>query len=255
MQLFLLQLRIIFHHPTHPMIPRLETNSSVVRIASFLFFFVCVPLSVWETNVQSSVFVPQDPVATARNLLDHEFMFRISIVSHVIDTIFFLVMAFLFYKVFSPLDKYLATFMIVPIVAQLAIVFLLEGLNFTALMTLKAEARAGFDVIQQQEAAYFLMRIHRFGFGADKIIFGLFFIPLGIAVYRSGFAPRFVGVLMMMGGIGYVADTCLYILLQRADYVTVQSIKLYSSACYAIGLFWLLVKGVHEPHVVTSKTD
>jgi hypothetical protein len=152
-----------------------------------------------------------------------------------------------FYKVFRPVDKHLAKLMIIPIVAQFAIVFVLETLNFSALMTLKAETRPGFDISQQQEAAYFLMRIHRYGFGADKVIFGLCFIPLGLLVFRSGFAPRLIGIFMLLGGVGYVVDTCLYLLLERGEYLTVQFIKLYSSIAYAIGLLWFLVKGVRMP--------
>jgi hypothetical protein len=142
--------------------------------------------------------------------------------------------------------------MVIPILAQIPIVFIFEMLNFTALMLLKSEARPTFDVPQQQEVAYFLLRTHRYGFGADKIIFGMCFIPFGILVLRSGFAPRVIGILMIMGGVGYMGDTCLYILLQRTDYLTIQTLKLYSSACYALSFLWFLIKGVRGPNVSTT---
>ncbi|HYC86432.1 MAG TPA: DUF4386 domain-containing protein [Chryseosolibacter sp.] len=125
----------------------------------------------------------------------------------------------------------------------------MEAMNFTALMTLKSEARLSFNVAQQQEAAYFLLRLHRFTFGANKIVFGLSFIPLGMLVFRSGFAPRVIGILLFLGGVGYVVDTTLYFLLQRADYSTVQSLKLFSSATYSLGLLWLLVKRARDQQV------
>ncbi len=140
--------------------------------------------------------------------------------------------------------------MIIPILAQIPIVFVFEALNFTALMTLKAEARPAFDVAQQQEVAYFLLRAHRYAFGADKIIFGLCFIPFGMLVFRSRVAPRVIGILMIFGGAGYVADTFLYILLLRPDYLIVQPIKLFASASYALGLLWFLVKGVSNQTVL-----
>jgi hypothetical protein len=230
--------------------PSLQSNSSTNRIATALFFFFCVPLSIWETSVQAKIFVPQDAVTTAKNLLVNELIFRASIVSHIFGTIAFLIMALLFYKVFRPVDKHWARFMLIPIIAQVAIVFVLETLNFTALMTLKSEGRAGFDITHQQEAAYFLMRIYRYGIGMDKIIFGLCFIPLGALIFRSGFAPRLVGMLILAGGIGYVADTCFYLLLQRSDYAMVQSIKLASSISYSLGLLWFLIKGVRNPTTV-----
>lgn len=234
----------------------MELNSRTVRIAAALFFFVCVPLSVWESNyVHAKIFVPQDPVATAANLLANEFIFRASIVSHIIGTVILLIMTVLFYKVFRPVDKTLARFMIIPIIAQLTIVFVMESLHFTALMMLKSEPRATFDAITQQEVVYFLLRMHRLVFGADKIIFGMFFIPFGMLVFRSGFAPRFIGILMLIGGLGYVVDTSLYILLQRTNYLTFQSIKLYSSASYSLGLLWFLIKGVRPQLIDNAKID
>jgi hypothetical protein len=229
------------------------SDSRTVRIATSLFFFLCVPLSVWESNyVHRKIFVLQDPFATANNLLAHEFIFRTSIVSHIIGTVIFVLMLLLFYKLFRPVDQHLSRLMVIPVLSQIPIVFVMEAVHFTALMTLKTDTRPTLDVIQQQEIAYFLLRIHRYTFGADKIIFGLCFIPFGMLVLKSRFAPRIIGILIIIGGVGYVADTCLYILLQRSDYLTVQSIKLYSSACYSLGLLWFLIKGVRKPAVLTS---
>jgi hypothetical protein len=197
--------------------------------------------------------VAQDPVATAGRLLSNEFIFRTSIVSHLLGTVAFLIIVMLFYKLFRPVDKHLSRLMVVPVLAQLSIVFVLEAINYTALMTIKGEARPTFDAVQQQEVAHFLLRIHRYGFGADKIIFGLFFMPFGMLVFRSGFAPKVIGVLMILGGAGYVVDTCLYILLQRSEYLAVQSLKLFSSASYALGLLWFLIKGVRNPSAPVTK--
>jgi hypothetical protein len=221
-------------------------SSRTIRIATALFFFVCVPLSLWETRVQSKIFVPQDAVATAQNLLAHEFIFRTTLISHIIGTVVFILMVMLFYRIFRPVDNHLAKLMIIPILLQFPIVFILEAVNFTALMTLKSDARSTFDVLQQQEVAYFLLRLHRYTFGADKLVFGLGFIPLGLLVIRSGIAPRIIGLLILIGGVGYVMDTILYMLLQRVTYLTVQPLKLISSVLYSLGFLWFLVKGARH---------
>lgn len=235
------------------MIMEPESKSRTVRIATALFFFVCVPLSIWETTyVHSKIFVALDPITTSNNLLANEYIFRTSIVSHLIGTFIFLLMILLFYRLLRPVDRLLSLLMVIPIVAQIPIVFVFEALNFTALMTLKVEPRATFDVAQLQEVAYLLLRIPRYGIGADKIIFGLCFIPFGMLVFRSGVAPRVIGILMIIGGAGYVADSCLYLLLQRADYLNIQTLKLYSSACYALGLLWFLIKGVRNTNDLTT---
>jgi len=196
--------------------------------------------------VQSKIFVPQDAVATAQNLLAHEFIFRTTLISHIIGTVVFILMVMLFYRIFKPVDNHLAKLMIIPILLQFPIVFVLEAVNFTALMTLKSDARSTFDVLQQQEVAYFLLRLHRYTFGADKLVFGLGFVPLGLLVIRSRIAPRIIGLLILIGGVGYVMDTILYMLLQRSTYLTVQPLKLISSVLYSLGFLWFLVKGARH---------
>ena len=138
--------------------------------------------------------------------------------------------------------------MVVQVVAQLAVVFVFEVINFTALMVLKNEARSTFGV-DQQEAAYFLLRMHSYGVGVGmgKLFVGLSFIPFGMLVFRSGFAPRIIGILLIIGGVGYLADCCTSILLQRADYLTVRSFLMYTTLAYILALLWFLVKGVRDP--------
>ena len=136
--------------------------------------------------------------------------------------------------------------MLVPALAQITIVFILEILHYTALMILKSEPRPTFDVAQQQEAAYFLLRMYSYGggIGIGKLFIGLCFIPFGMLVFRSGFAPRIIGVLLIIGGVGYVADCCISILLQRADYLMVRSFLKYTTLAYILALLWFLIKGV-----------
>jgi hypothetical protein len=226
-----------------------ESNNRTARVAASLFFFLCIPLSIWgQMYVGGKIFVAQDPVATASNLLSNEFIFRASIICHLADTMFFVAMALLFYRVFKQVDNALARLMIIPILAQIPCVLIMELLNFTALMILKSDARQGFDIAQQQEGAYFLMRMHRYGagIGIGKLFFGLYLIPFGMLVLRSGFTPRIIGVLLIIGGISYVADCCMSILMQRADYLMVRSFVMYTSIGYILALLWFLVKGVQD---------
>ena len=157
-------------------------------------------------------------------------------------------MILLFYRVFRPVDKHLSRLMIFAVLAQVPVVFVFEVFNFTALMILKSDPRSTFDVSQQQEAAYFLMRMTRYGVGAGmgKFFLGLSFIPFGMLVFRSGFTPRIIGILLIIGGAGYVADCCTSILLQRADYVMVRSFLIYTTVGYALALLWFLIKGVEK---------
>jgi hypothetical protein len=164
-------------------------------------------------------------------------------------------MVLLFHRIFRPVDKNLSRLMLISVLVQVPVVFVFEVFNFTALMILKSEPRSTFDVAQQQEAAYFLMRMPRYAVGAGmgKLFLGLCFIPFGMLVFRSGFAPRIIGILLIIGGVGYVADCCISILLQRTDYVMVRSFLMYTTVGYALALLWFLIKGVQEKKAVVHQ--
>jgi hypothetical protein len=163
-------------------------------------------------------------------------------------------MILLFYRLFRPVDKHLSRLMLVSVLAQIPVVFVFEVFNYTALMILKNETRPTFDVAQQQEAAYFLLRMLRYGVGPgmSKLFIGLCFIPFGMLVFRSGLTPRIIGILLIIGGVGYIADCCISILLQRADYVMVRSYLMYTTLAYILALLWFMVKGVRDSRPIVN---
>ena len=231
----------------------LNSNSKTARLAAALFFFVGMPLSLWgQSYVLGKIFVPQDPVGTATNLLSNEFLFRMSIVCHLIDKLSFVFIVLLFYRIFRPIDKWLSGFMLGSVLAYVPIVFVFEVANFTALMILKSGPRPSFDVAQQQEVVYWLLRMHSYGvgIGMGKLFAGLCFIPFGVLVFRSRLVPGIIGILLIICGVGYVADCCFSILLQRADYLMVRSFLMYTTLAYILAQLWFLVKGVREPNSV-----
>jgi hypothetical protein len=235
----------------------LNSNSRTARLAASMFFFLGVPLSLWgQAYVYRKVFVALDPATTAANLLSNEWIFRTSIALHLTDTILFVTMMLMFYRIFSPVDKHLSRLMLAPLLAQLPVVMLMEVLSFTALMILKSDARPAFGLAQQQEAAYFLLRIHNYGAGAGmgKLLIGLCFIPFGMLVFRSGFAPRIIGILLVIGGLGYVADCFASILLQRVDYLLVRSFLMSTTLAYFFALLWFLIKGVRDKKPADSQS-
>jgi hypothetical protein len=231
-----------------------RSNILTARLAAALFFFVCIPLFFWEQNyVRSKIFVAQDPVATANNLLSNEFIFRAATVSHLAGTITYSLMMMLFARLFRHVDQHLTRLMIAAMLVQVPIVLILEFFNIGALMTLKSETRPGFDVGQQQEAAYFLLRMYRSGMGTGKLFYGLSLIPFGMLVLKSASTPRIIGILLVIGGVGYIGDFCIYVLLQRPDYLLVRSFLMYSYVTYMLALLWFLVKGAREPGAIVSQ--
>lgn len=231
----------------------LGSNARTARIAAALFLFVCIPTSMWgQMYVPGKVFVAQNPAATAANLLANEFIFRASIVVNLIGFTVFATMTFMIYRVFREVDSFLALLMIVPIIAQIAVTFLLEASTFAAVTIIKSEPRPGFDVAQQQETVYFLMRLYRAIMSCDKFLLGLSFIPWGMLVWRSGLMPRVFGVLVILSAVGYIADTFTGIILERSLVVIIRPYLRGMFVGYVLTMLWLLIKGVQAKKVIAN---
>jgi hypothetical protein len=49
--------------------------------------------------------------------------------------------------------------------------------------------------------------MHHYGYLIAQIFFGLWLLPLGYLVVRSGWFPARIGVLLIVGCFGYLVDT------------------------------------------------
>ena len=79
------------------------------------------------------------------------------------------------------------------------------------------------------------------------MLFGLWLLPLGYLVVKSGYFPKALGVVLMIGSVGYLADLFAHFLIPAVA----ESITLFLLAPAAVGelwlVAWLLVKAVRVP--------
>lgn len=80
-----------------------------------------------------------------------------------------------------------------------------------------------------------------------SMFFGLWLLPLGFLVIKSGYFPKRLGVLLIIGGFAYVASLFTQVLAPAAGTSTAPvSITIGGTAelCF---LAWLLIKAVNVP--------
>lgn len=65
---------------------------------------------------------------------------------------------------------------------------------------------AAFGAESSAGLAMLFLDLHSYGYSVAEIFFGLWLFPLGYLVYRSGQFPRSLGVLVMAGSFGYLAN-------------------------------------------------
>jgi hypothetical protein len=87
------------------------------------------------------------------------------------------------------------------------------------------------------------LNLHGNGTKIAQIFWGLWLFPYGYLVYRSGFLPRFAGVLLMVGCFGYLMPAFAEMLSPNLE-AGIGLLPALSSLGELVVPVWLLIKGV-----------
>jgi len=146
------------------------------------------------------------------------------------------------YKLLKPVSKDIAVLMVVVSLMGIPIAMLNELTQLGVLQLLSgADYLTVFTTAQLQALAYLFLRLHSYGIDIAFIFSGLWLFPLGYLVFKSGFLPRILGVLLIIGGFGYLIDVFAGFLFPGSNL----SIGLITGLSEIFFLLWLLIKGVN----------
>ena len=143
-----------------------------------------------------------------------------------------------------------------PVNRNLALLFLLlnavgvaiQGASMLSLVSAMLQGDAAshmqaYSAAQLEGLAYLSINVYKTGWVTAQLFFGTWLFPLGYLVYKSGFLPRFLGVLLVLDGIAVLIWFLQALLLP--DYPAIHYPGLALSFVAELGLgLWLLVKGV-----------
>lgn len=219
-----------------------------------LFYLLQIPLGVFGILYVSKVLlVPGDVAATAANILAHEFLYRLSMVSTIICALITIVTALYLYRVLKPVNKsYAATMVICTLVV--APISMLNELNHVAILLLlkTPEYLTVFTEKQVQILLSVFFGLHEYGIHIVDMFFGLWLFPMGYLVLKSNYFPKIIGLLLIAASFGYLADFVSFFAFPGFSVVFSE----YTFIGEAMMVLWLLVKGVNverwEKHVRDS---
>lgn len=216
-----------------------ETSHLIyARVAGFLYLLT-IPLGIFGAlYVPSRLIVPGDAAATANKLMASESLFRLGIMSDLLAPIVLIFVVLVLYRLLKPVSKNMALLMVTFLLASVPIAMLNKLNQFAALLLLSgADYLTVFTTEQLQALALLFLRLHGQGSTIAFIFWGLWLFPLGYLVFRSGFLPRILGVLLMISCVGYLIDSFATFLGYRV------SISLFTAWGELLFILWLLFKG------------
>src|SRR5437763_4039194 len=184
------------------------------RVAGVLYLLASIPAPFCLIYVPSKLIVPGDATATADHVRASGTLLRFGIASELISSIVFIFVVLALYRLLKGVNKNHALAMAILLLVSIPI-SLLNVLNDIAALILVsgADFLSGFEKGQLDALVYLFLRLHGQGFVVVEIFWGLWLFPFGVLVIRSGFIPRFLGVLLFIAGFGYLASSFASLLL------------------------------------------
>jgi hypothetical protein len=197
--------------------------------------------------VREGLIIEGDAARTAVNVLESEGLFRWGMVSFLAIFVIDVVVAWALYVLFRRTNQELslvaAWFRIVyTVFLGVALTFMYQALQLLSGLEFLTE----FDSGQLEAQALVALDTFNSTWLVGLLAFGIHLVLLGLLLLGSRQAPRLLGLVLVVAGAAYVADTLAHTLLSNyADYGSVFLAIVAIPAVVAEGwmTLWLLVRG------------
>jgi hypothetical protein len=225
----------------------MTTTSRNARIAGFLYLLLAIAGPVRLVYIPMTLFVHGNAAATTNNIVAHEALFRLGIVSDLFCGTIIIFVTLAFYRLFKDVDQDLAVLVVIlGGVLPAAIDFFIVLNDSAALILVRdADFLSAFSKPQRDALAMLFLRMHDQEILAAEVFWGLWLIPLGILAYKSRFLPRLLGVWLIVNGFAYLANSVTGLLLPRYE-KAVGSVTFPILTGEVAFLLWLLIMGAKK---------
>jgi len=238
---------------------KIESVSSpkrLARIAGVFYLLVGITGGFAEGFVDPKIYVAGNAAATTGNVLMNQGLVRMSVVSHLVDAVFFVLTAMVLYLLLEHVHKSMARAMLVFVAVAVGIITLNAVFQFEGLrVATDSSYAAAFGAAGSSALVLLLLDIQHYGTLAAQVFFGLWLAPLGYLAYKSGLFPKALGVVLVAATVSYLLDVLAAFLVP--DVAT--QIHPFLIIVPAIAEIWmvlyLLVKGVRVPAQGTPTTS
>jgi len=214
------------------------------RTTGLLYLGLAITGLLGYMVVRNQLFVAGNPGATLANLTQHESLARLGIVIEMGVVITQALAALWFYRLFKSVNSFAAGS-----IAAFGLV------NATVILGSAAMLATALDVSQDLSLTVsggapatsqllYLVSGHLWTIGG--IFFGLWLVPMGWLARRSGWMPTLLGWILMIGGVGYVANALLsYLLPNAGPAVDLLTLPATIGELWMVG--YLCLRGVRRP--------
>lgn len=213
---------------------------SASRIAGVAILLISVLAGVANFVAVEGLVTQGDAAQTAQDVMASEGLFRLGIVTLFLVVGLDVVVAWALYRVFSPVSRAVSL-----LAAGFRLVY--AGVFLVAISQLVSAVHllgtdpslSAFTPAQLQAQALSGINAYTDVWTAGLVLFGIHLLLVGYLAYRSGYVPRFLGVLLAVAGLGYGLDSVATVLSDGA-WTDVSAVTFIGEFALAL---WLVVRG------------
>ncbi len=216
------------------------------RAAGFLYLLLAIVAPIGLILIPNQLIVSGDATATAGRIVASESLYRIGTASELLASVLFVFLAVALYRLLRRVNEIHALLMMVLALISVPIGFLSASFKIIAQSIYNGPGfLSGLDKAQLDSLGYMFLRMHSEGKGVETVFWGLWLFPFGMLVIRSGFIPRFIGVLLFVAGSGYLISFFGKLLLPQYGSLIGQLTMVLFFGEFPI-ILWLLIWGARE---------
>lgn len=221
----------------------MSSKNKTARLAGFLYLLTVMTGAFSLLYVPSQIIVHDNATATVSNIIASESLFRAGIAVGSLSFTVFLLLPLVLYKLLNPVDRTAAVLMVTFAMISVPIDFvaIADQLNVLSLLH-GSEHHNVFAPDQLQANVMLSVDAYYNKIVVSEIFWGLWLLPFGYLVFNSGFLPKVLGVLLMMGCFSYLIE---FIGRTLFPHYTIPSFIMWPASLGEIGIcLWLLIIGV-----------
>lgn len=217
----------------------------IARIAGIFYLLVGITGGFAEGFVDPKIYVAGNAAATAGNVLANVQLVRMSVVSHLVDAVFFVLTAMALYILLEHVHKSMARAMLIFAAVAVGIITLNAVFQFEALqVATDASYVTAFGAAGSNALVLLLLDIQHYGTLAAQVFFGLWLAPLGYLAYKSGLFPKALGVTLVAATVCYLVHLIIAFLVPDFHEQIQSFIVIVPTVAEIWMVLYLLVVGV-----------
>ena len=227
----------------------MKSDKKAARVAGILYLLVGIFGGFAEGYVDPKMYVAGNAPATAVNVVSHTWLVRMGVVSHLLDGTFFVILAMTLYNLLQHVNKSVARAMLVFVALATGIICLNAVFQFESLRVVTDSSYStSLGIAGSNSIVLLLLDLQHYGTLIAQVFFGLWLVPLGYLAYESGMFHKWLGVVLIIGGVCYIVDLLAAFMLPEVSQKIHVFVVIPSAIAEISMVLYLLIVGVKVKH-------